>query len=85
MSVNGEKTLSVQYFAMLREQRGLSKETLSTRAQTAAALYEELRAQHGFTLPPDRMRVIVNEAFQPWDVSLSEGDVVVFVPPVAGG
>ncbi|MCC6486758.1 MAG: MoaD/ThiS family protein [Candidatus Hydrogenedentes bacterium] len=85
MSANGEKTVHVQYFAMLREQRGLSKETLATHAPSAAALYEELRAQHGFTLPLERMRVIVNEAFQPWDVSLSEGDTIVFVPPVAGG
>ena len=85
MSANGAKNISVQYFAMLREQRGLSKETLATHAQSAAALYEELRAQHGFTLPLDRMRVIVNETFQPRNVTLSEGDVVVFVPPVAGG
>jgi diaminopimelate decarboxylase len=53
----------LQYFAILREQRGLSEETLATSATTPAALYDELRARHGFTLPGDRVRAAVNDAF----------------------
>lgn len=78
-------TLSVQYFAILREQRGLTQEKLSTAATTPAALYEELRARHGFTLPADRVRAAVNDDFVPATTLLREGDRIVFIPPVAGG
>ena len=45
------KTIDVQYFAILREQRGLGREKVSTAAVTAGELYAELGARHGFTLP----------------------------------
>lgn len=77
--------LTVQYFAILREQRGLSREPLATSAATPQALYEELRARHGFTLPPDRVRAAVNGEFVLADAPLRDGDEIVFIPPVAGG
>jgi molybdopterin synthase sulfur carrier subunit len=77
--------LEVHYFAILREQRGLTEETLSTEAGTPDALYAELRARHGFTLPGDRVRAAVNDAFVAGDSPLRAGDRVVFIPPVAGG
>jgi molybdopterin synthase sulfur carrier subunit len=79
------KHVTVQYFAILREQRGLREETLTTAAVDAAALYEELRARHGFSLPADRIRAAVNDAFVAANYPLAEGDRVVFIPPVAGG
>lgn len=78
-------TLSIQYFALLREQRGLAQETLATTSATPAALYEELRVRHGFTLPASRVRAAVNDRFVADTVPLREGDRVVFIPPVAGG
>ena len=78
-------TLTVQDFAILREQRGLAQEKLSTAATTPAALYEELRARHGFTLPADRVRAAVNDEFVSATATLRDGDRVVFIPPVAGG
>lgn len=77
--------VSVQYFAILREQRGLTQEKLSTAAATPGALYDELRARHGFTLPGDRIRAAVNDEFVDSAAALREGDRVVFIPPVAGG
>ena len=79
------KTVSVQYFAILREQRGIAEEKLTTAAATPAALYDELRARHHFTLPGDRVRAAVNDAFVDAAAPLREGDRVVFIPPVAGG
>ena len=79
------KTVRLQYFAILREQRGQAHETLATAAGTAAQLYEELRHRHGFTLPGDRLRVAINGDFAPWDTPLAEGAELVFIPPVAGG
>lgn len=78
-------TLHVQYFAILREQRGLTQETLTTAAATPTALYDELRARHAFTLPADRVRAAVNDEFVPPTHVLCDGDRLVFIPPVAGG
>lgn len=76
----------VQYFAMLREQRGLAEETLVTSAASPAALYRELQSKHRFSLPVARMRAAVNDDFVPVEtVALREGDRVAFIPPVAGG
>ncbi len=77
--------LTVQYFAILREQRGLTEEKIATAAATATTLYEELRARHGFTLPPDRVRAAVNDEFVAATAALRDGDRVVFIPPMAGG
>lgn len=78
-------TLHVQYFAILREQRGLSQEKLATTAVTPSALYAELRSRHHFTLPGDRIRAAVNDVFIDSEAALHDGDRVVFIPPVAGG
>jgi len=79
------KTVSVRYFAILREQRGLGEERVSTNAATTGELYEELRGLHRFTLPPERLRVAVNDEFESWGASVHDGDTLVFIPPVAGG
>ncbi len=78
-------TIHVAYFAILREQRGLTEERLATTAATPAALYEELRTRHGFTLPADRVRAAVNDEFVSPTAPLHDGDRRVFIPPVAGG
>lgn len=78
-------TFTIQYFAILREQRGLAEERLASEATTPAGLYNELRTRHGFTLPAERVRAAVNDEFVAADATLREGDRVVFIPPVAGG
>ena len=75
----------IQYFAILREQRGATEETLTTTAKTPGELYEELRARHRFTLPLARIRAAVNDEFVPAAHRLQDGDRIVFIPPVAGG
>ncbi len=79
------KTIKVRYFAILREQRGVSEEQLQTEAPDAATLYQDLAAAHPFTLPVDRLRAAINGDFAPWPAPLADGDEVVFIPPVAGG
>jgi molybdopterin synthase sulfur carrier subunit len=78
-------TVHLQYFALLREQRGLGSETLATSARTAGQLYDELRARHDFSLSSDRLRVAINNEFAPWSTPLTDGAQIVFIPPVAGG
>ena len=77
--------LTIQYFAILREQRGISREHVDTAAPTPAALYHELRARHGFTLPPERIRAAINGDFVSADAPLRDNDELTFIPPVAGG
>ncbi len=79
------KTLTIQYFAVLREQAGMSEETVQTEARTAAALYDELRSRHAFHLLREQLKVAVNADFSDWTTPLEDGDTVVFIPPVAGG
>jgi molybdenum cofactor guanylyltransferase len=77
--------VTVQYYALLREQAGRSSETFSTGSRTPRELYEELRKRHPFSLAPEMLRVAVNAEFGDWAQPLAEGDSVVFIPPVAGG
>ena len=79
------KKVTLQYFAVLREQAGRSEERLETAATTPAELYAEVQARHGFTLPLSMLRVAVNEEFRDWWSPLEANDRVVFIPPVAGG
>jgi molybdopterin converting factor subunit 1 len=78
-------TVSIQYFAILREQRGATREQVTTAATTPEKLYQELSTKHGFTLPADRVRAAVNGEFVAATTQLREADEVVFIPPVAGG
>jgi molybdopterin converting factor small subunit len=79
------KTIRIQYFAALRELAHRSTETLQSDADTAAQLYGELLERYRFTLDPDQIRVVINDEFGDWTTVLSDGDDVVFLPPVAGG
>jgi molybdopterin-guanine dinucleotide biosynthesis protein A len=79
------KKIRVQYFALLREQAGRSDESIVTTASTPRELYDELKARYPFSLAPEMLRVAVNTEFGDWTQPLSDGDAVVFIPPVAGG
>ena len=79
--------ISIQlfYFAILQDQRGLSSESIEIESQTAAQLYTDLKAKHGFTLGQNALRISVNREFVALDTRLKDGDEVVFIPPVSGG
>lgn len=79
------KEIKIRYFALLREESGLSGETRHTTALTLAALYDELKKEHGFSLPLTSLRVAVNDQFSAWDSPVQESAEIIFVPPVAGG
>ncbi|MFW2405837.1 MAG: MoaD/ThiS family protein [Gammaproteobacteria bacterium] len=77
-------SIRVEYFAILREKVGKSAEDLETRAETAGDLFDELAVRHGFSNRAS-MKVAINDEFSDWSASLTDGDSVVFIPPVAGG
>jgi len=78
-------TVPIRYFARLKEEAGVSKETVETSAATVAELWAEVARRHGFTLAPDLIRAAQNDEFCGWDARLVPGTEVVFMPPVAGG
>jgi molybdopterin converting factor subunit 1 len=79
------RRVTVQYFALLREQAGRGTESLVTVARTPRELYAELAHRHPFSLDPAVLRVAINSEFGDWSAPLADGDSIVFLPPVAGG
>ena len=77
--------VKIRYFAQLRDQACTDQEVLETDARTPGELYEILKVRHGFTLNPGLVRAAVNDEFCPWDHPLEADNLVVFIPPVAGG
>jgi molybdopterin synthase sulfur carrier subunit len=77
-------SITVLYFASLRDATGLASETLP-RPESLAALYESVRQRHGVSWPAEKLRVAVNGAFVAWDSPLPDGCEVAFIPPVSGG
>jgi molybdopterin converting factor subunit 1 len=77
--------VTAQYFAVFRERAGREREALDTGARTAAELFTEVAARHGFADARDRCKVAINGRLTSWDATLSQGDQVLFFPPVAGG
>ena len=78
-------TVSVRYFAQLREERGSGYEQLQIETQSVGSLYKQLAAEHHFRLQPNQLRMVVNEEFTSVETELQDGDEVVFIHPVAGG
>ena len=85
MIAQGNKTIHIHYYALLREERGLKEETIQTTAQTPLELYTKLREQYKLSLSPNILRIALNDVFQSWDTPLRDQDSIVFMPPVAGG
>jgi len=79
------RDVTLNYFAIFREQAGCTHETRKTTASTLSALYEEVRVAHGFTLSHEWVRVAVDDSYVPLDSPLLSGMVVTCVPPVSGG
>ena len=78
------KNIYIDYFALLREITGLASEALQTDANTPSDLYDQLLERYKFPVQSS-LKVAINDEFSSWDVKLSDGDRIVFIPPVAGG
>ncbi len=75
----------IVYYALLRQERGLSEESLESPSKTAKELYAELKSVHSLSLTSDQVCVAVNSKVCPWEAPLKDGDTVLLMPPVAGG
>lgn len=77
-------SVTVLYFASLRDAAGISEEFLPLPA-SLPALYQALSERHGFSLPADRLRVAMDGEFVAWDTPPRDGAQIAFIPPVSGG
>ena len=79
-------SVTVRYFAVLRDLAGKGEERLEIEAGAVASqLYTQLAERYGFPLKLRDVRVAVNDEFAPSEHVLRDGDRLVFIPPVAGG
>lgn len=78
-------TVTLLYFASLRERTGAASETVDTSADDLAGLYAEVQARHGIAWPREHLRVAMNGQFAHWRDAPAEGSEIAFIPPVSGG
>ncbi len=78
-------TVTIKYFASLREIIGHSQETikLNNKKMTAADLWGQVSAGKQ-SLPSDILTAVNMEYVKP-DTLINDGDEVAFFPPVTGG
>lgn len=77
-------SVTVLYFAVLREAAGVSEEQLPV-PDSLSMLYAALQEQYGFKHAQNQLRVACNGAFCDWRYQPVDGDVIAFIPPVSGG
>jgi molybdopterin converting factor subunit 1 len=75
----------VRYFALFREQAGCGSEWIEWAGGTAAELFQLVSEKPPAIKNRAAALVAVNDEMAGWDTVLSEGDEVLFFPPVAGG
>ncbi len=80
-------TISLKYFAILREQLGVSEATLDVpEGTTAGDIYALVTKDHPRLAGLERsIMLMVNEEYVSPDRPLRAGDEVAFIPPVSGG
>ncbi|WP_295982229.1 molybdopterin converting factor subunit 1 [uncultured Variovorax sp.] len=81
--------VQVRYFASVREALSSSGETVETRAETLAALRDELIARGGAYATAlargKAVRMALDQAMSHEAAALRDGCEVAFFPPVTGG
>lgn len=87
-------TLTLKYFAALRDQMGLTEEAVEKSAIGAAGqmhstdtlvAWLSARDPRAEALQHPSVRIIVNDEIVPRGTALRDGDVVAFCPPFSGG
>lgn len=81
-----EKRIHVEYFALLSQEAGKKEEELITCASTLKELFSELKNRYKFSLSDKQIKIAVNDQIiSSWDLSVSDGDHLLFLTPLAGG
>lgn len=84
-STDASGFVTVLYFANLAEQAGKDEEQLAIDGRNISQLYQHLQSKYGFKLRPQQLAIAINHTISDWNAPLQHGDIVAFIPPVAGG
>lgn len=79
------KQLQILYFASLAEQANKDEEAIMFTGHDLSELYEQLSQQYGFSLQQNKLTVAINHQMTDWTAPIHHGDIIAFIPPVAGG
>ena len=82
-----ENTLQIRviYFAKLRDLIGLDEEIFSMeKGDDPTDVLASINKKHKIDVGAN-FKIAVNDEFSQWNVKLSNGDRLVFIPPVTGG
>ncbi|MBS0428194.1 MAG: MoaD/ThiS family protein [Proteobacteria bacterium] len=83
------RTVTVRYFASVREALGRGSEPVQTAADTLGALRDELIARGepyaGALARGKAVRMALDQLMSGEDAALTDGAEVAFFPPVTGG
>ena len=78
--------MKVLFFAVYRDFAGTDElEFDLPEGSTVARLIDAVAERSGADAVPTNLAVAVNQEYMPIDTVLQDGDVVAFIPPVAGG
>jgi molybdopterin converting factor small subunit len=77
--------INVRYFAAFREATGIEVERVETRAISPAELFSECASRFDGLQTYSAAMVAINDEMSDWNAALTDGDEVLFFPPVAGG
>lgn len=77
--------ITVRYFASLRDASQREFEDMAGAELSLIQVFEQLRAKYRWSWSNTQLRVAINHQFVEWTHDLSDGDEVVFIPPVSGG
>jgi molybdopterin synthase catalytic subunit len=70
----GVKVVKLHYYAAFHEAAGLREEDWRSGAATAAELYDEVAALHGFRFDRSTLRVALNDCVVSWESEIRDGD-----------
>ncbi|MGE3608323.1 MAG: molybdopterin converting factor subunit 1 [Bacteriovoracaceae bacterium] len=78
--------ITVKYFASLREKAEKTFEEIEIGSgEKLSEIYQTLSMRYAFPLSSQEVKYAVNHEYVSDDYILKERDVLVFIPPVAGG
>lgn len=78
--------ITIRYFASLREKSQRHEEKLEISPdESLSKIYQTLASRYDFPLSSQQVKFAVNNEYVENHYQLKENDVVVFIPPVAGG
>jgi molybdopterin synthase sulfur carrier subunit len=80
-----KKKITVRYFALIGERRGIQNDPYETEAVTARQLLHELQANKAIPLTTNISKAAVNDKFVDWDAPIADGDRVTLMSPFSGG